>query len=110
MQELTILHFTNSWQLKNIGDIQATGTVNMTTAGDQVASITITNGGYGYKQSVDNSYNTHPTIVFVNAGGDTTGFWCCCTSSYWVVKILWVTVVLLIELRELSIQHQLRSK
>ena len=58
---------------ENIGDIQATGTVNMTTAGDQVESITITNGGYGYVQSVDNTYDLHPEITFTNAGGDTTG-------------------------------------
>ena len=58
---------------ESIGDIQATGTVTMTVAGDQVAGITITNGGYGYVQSVDNSYNLHPTITFTNAAGDTTG-------------------------------------
>jgi len=59
--------------VENVGDIQATGTVNMTTAGDQVASITITNGGYGITQSVDGSYNLHPTVTFNNAAGDTTG-------------------------------------
>ncbi len=58
---------------ESIGDIQATGTVTMTVAGDQVGGITITNGGYGYVQSIDNSYNLHPTITFTNAGGDTTG-------------------------------------
>ena len=58
---------------ESIGDIQATGTVTMTVANDQVAGVTITNGGYGYVQSVDNSYNLHPTITFTNAGGDTTG-------------------------------------
>ena len=58
---------------ESIGDIQATGTVTMTVAGDQVGGITITNGGYGYVQSVDNSYNIHPTITFTNAAGDTTG-------------------------------------
>ena len=58
---------------ESIGDIQATGTVTMTVAGDQVGGITITNGGYGYVQSVDNSYNLHPTITFTNAAGDTTG-------------------------------------
>ena len=58
---------------EDIGDIRATGTVTMTVAGDQVAGITITNGGYGYVQSVDNSYNLHPTITFTNAAGDTTG-------------------------------------
>ena len=45
----------------------------MTTAGDQVESITITNGGYGYVQSVDNTYDLHPELTFTNAGGDTTG-------------------------------------
>ena len=59
--------------VENVGDIQATGTVNMTTAGDQVASISIVNGGYGIKQTIDNTYNTHPTITFVNAVGDSTG-------------------------------------
>ena len=59
--------------IENIGDIEATATVNMTTAGDQVASLTITNGGYGIKQSVDASYNLHPIVTFSNAAGDTTG-------------------------------------
>ena len=59
--------------VENVGDIQATGTVNMTTAGDQVASISIVNGGYGISQTIDNTYNTHPTITFVNAVGDSTG-------------------------------------
>ena len=59
--------------VENVGDIQATGTVNMTTAGDQVSSITISNGGYGIKQTVDGTYNLHPTVTFTNAGGDSTG-------------------------------------
>ncbi len=59
--------------VENVGDIQATGTVNMTTAGDQVASITISNGGYGIQQTVDGTYNLHPTVTFTNAGGDSTG-------------------------------------
>ena len=59
--------------VENVGDIQATGTVNMTTAGDQVESITISNGGYGINQSVDGTYNLHPTITFTNAGSDSTG-------------------------------------
>ena len=58
---------------ENTGDIQATGTVNLTSAGDQVASISITNGGYGIPQTVDGTYNLHPTITFTNAGSDTTG-------------------------------------
>ena len=59
--------------IENIGDIQATGTVVMSTAGDQVSSITINNGGYGITQSVDGSYNIHPTVTFTPAAGDTTG-------------------------------------
>jgi len=59
--------------IENTGDIQATGTVVMTTAGDQVASITINNGGYGIPQTVDGTYALHPTITFTNASGDTTG-------------------------------------
>ena len=45
----------------------------MTTAGDQVQSLTITNGGYGIPQTVDGTYNIHPTVTFTNAAGDTTG-------------------------------------
>ena len=59
--------------IENTGDIEATATVNMTTAGDQVASLTITNGGYGIPQTIDGTYNLHPTITFSNAVGDTTG-------------------------------------
>jgi len=59
--------------IENIGDIQATGTAIMTAAGDQVASIAITNGGYGIEQYVDNSYDLHPTITFTNDPSDTTG-------------------------------------
>tara|TARA_Y100000004_G_scaffold192607_1_gene253459 strand:- start:723 stop:4901 length:4179 start_codon:yes stop_codon:yes gene_type:complete len=59
--------------VENVGDIQATGTVVMTTAGDQVDSITITNGGYGIEQTIDGTYNTHPTVTFTNGSGDTTG-------------------------------------
>ena len=58
---------------ENIGDIRATGTVVMTSAGDQVASISITNGGYGYVQSVDNTYDLHPELTFTNDASDTTG-------------------------------------
>ena len=64
---------TPTLAFENIGDIRATGTVNMTTAGDQVESITITNGGYGYVQSVDNTYDLHPELTFTNASGDNTG-------------------------------------
>ena len=59
--------------VENTGDIQATGTVVMTTAGDQVDSITITAGGYGIPQTVDSSYALHPTITFTNDASDTTG-------------------------------------
>ena len=59
--------------VENVGDIQCTATVNLTSAQDQVASCTIVNGGYGIVQSVDNTYNTHPTVTFVNAIGDSTG-------------------------------------
>ena len=59
--------------IENVGDIQATGTVVMTSAGDQISSITITNGGYGIEQSVDNTYVLHPTVTFTNGVGDTTG-------------------------------------
>jgi hypothetical protein len=58
---------------ENTGDIQAQGTVVMTTAGDQVESINITNGGYGYIQTVDGTYNLHPTLTFTNDSSDTTG-------------------------------------
>lgn len=59
--------------VENIGDIQATATVNMTAAGDQVASLTITNGGYGIKQNIDESFVTHPTVTFTNNASDSTG-------------------------------------
>jgi hypothetical protein len=58
---------------ENTGDIRALGTVVMTTAGDQVQSINITNGGYGYTQTVDGTYNLHPTLTFTNDSSDTTG-------------------------------------
>ena len=59
--------------IENTGDIQATATAVLTTAGDQVASLTINNGGYGIPQTVDGTYNVHPTVTFTNASGDTTG-------------------------------------
>ena len=59
--------------IENTGDIQATGTVVMTPAGDQVASITIGNGGYGIPQTVDGTYALHPTVTFTNNASDTTG-------------------------------------
>ena len=45
----------------------------MTTAGDQIASVTVNNGGYGYSQYIDGTYNTRPTITVTNDSGDTTG-------------------------------------
>ena len=59
--------------IENAGDIQATATAVMTAAGDQISSITINNGGYGYEQYVDTSYDIHPTITITNDPGDTTG-------------------------------------
>ncbi|AOO10235.1 hypothetical protein RW01021201_087 [Synechococcus phage S-RIM8] len=59
--------------IESSGDIQATAVPVMTTAGDQVSSLTITNGGYGYVQNVDGSSVLHPTITFNNDPGDTTG-------------------------------------
>ena len=59
--------------VEDIGDIQATGTVNMTTAGDQVASVTVTDGGYGIVPYIDGTYNLRPTITVTNAQGDSTG-------------------------------------
>ena len=59
--------------IENAGDIQATATAVMTTAGDQIASVTVNNGGYGYSQYVDGTYNIRPTITVTNDSGDTTG-------------------------------------
>ena len=59
--------------IENTGDVQATATAVMTAAGDQVASISVVNGGYGIPQTVDGTYNLHPTVTFTNATGDTTG-------------------------------------
>ncbi len=59
--------------IENTGDIQATATAVLTAAGDQVASLTVTNGGYGIPQTVDGTYAIHPTVTFTNASGDTTG-------------------------------------
>ena len=64
---------TPTLTIENIGDIQANVSVNMTAAGDQIESVNITNGGYGYEQSVDTSYVLHPTIDVVNDPGDTDG-------------------------------------
>ena len=58
--------------VENIGDIQATVNATMTTAGDQVSSLNITNGGYGYTQSITAGVLS-PTITFTPAAGDTTG-------------------------------------
>ena len=45
----------------------------MTTAGDQIASVNITSGGYGYTKYVDNTYATRPTVTVTRDGSDTTG-------------------------------------
>jgi len=58
--------------IENSGDIQATASVLMTVAGDQVSSVTISNGGYGYVQEVTTNV-LHPTITFTNDPSDTTG-------------------------------------
>ena len=58
--------------IENIGDIQATAAAVMTTAGDQISSVTVSNGGYGYSQSITAGVLS-PTITFTPAAGDTTG-------------------------------------
>ncbi|AIX17738.1 hypothetical protein Syn7803C67_86 [Synechococcus phage ACG-2014b] len=58
--------------IEDDGDIQATVTAVLTSAGDQIQSLTITNGGYGYNQYVETNV-LHPTITFTNDSGDTTG-------------------------------------
>lgn len=58
--------------IENSGEIQAQAVVNMTSDGDQVGSLTVTNGGYGYKKVVT-AGTLHPTVTFTNAGIDTTG-------------------------------------
>ena len=58
--------------IENSGEIQAQAVVNMTADGDQVGSLTVTNGGYGYKKVVT-AGTLHPTVTFTNAGIDTTG-------------------------------------
>ena len=45
----------------------------MTTAGDQVASVTVTDGGYGIVPYIDGTYNLRPTVTVTNAQGDSTG-------------------------------------
>lgn len=59
--------------IENDQDIAATTTVVMTAAGDQIDSVNITNGGYGYEKYVDNTFNTRPTVDVTNDPGDTTG-------------------------------------
>lgn len=58
--------------IENAGDIQSTAVAVMTVAGDQVSSVTISNGGYGYKQEITTNI-LHPTITFTNDASDTTG-------------------------------------
>lgn len=54
------------------GDIQATAVAVMTAAGDQVASITVTGAGYGYKKELIGS-TLHPTVTITNDPGDSSG-------------------------------------
>ena len=53
--------------------VDAVATATMTASGDQIDSLNITTEGYGYVQSVDGTFNLHPTITVTNAVGDTTG-------------------------------------
>lgn len=59
--------------IEAISDLEAQVTVNMTAAGDQIESVSIDNGGYGYKANIDPLGNYHPTVDVVNAVGDTSG-------------------------------------
>ncbi|WLW37032.1 baseplate wedge subunit [Synechococcus phage S-MS29] len=59
--------------VENNADIEVTTTAVMTTAGDQISSVNITSGGYGYTKYVDNTYATRPTVTVTRAGSDTTG-------------------------------------
>lgn len=52
--------------------VRATGTAVMTSSGDQIASVNITQRGSDYKQEVIGGV-LHPTITVTNAVGDTTG-------------------------------------
>ena len=58
--------------IEAIGDVPAVVTANMTTAGDQIASVTVTDGGYGYPGEVTLGVY-HPTATVTPAVGDTTG-------------------------------------
>ena len=58
--------------IENAGDVQATATATMTASGDQVSSITVTAGGYGYEKQLIGS-TLHPTVTFTNDPADTTG-------------------------------------
>ena len=55
-----------------IGDIAAAATAVMTVAGDQIESVNVTTGGYGYVQTIT-AGTLHPTVTVTNAAGDTTG-------------------------------------
>lgn len=57
----------------NIIGIDAVATAVMTTGGDQIQSVNMTTEGYGYEQSIDNSYILHPTVTVTNDPSDTTG-------------------------------------
>lgn len=62
-----------SLTIESISDIGATTVVNMTPAGDQIESISITNGGYGYTSYVDPLGQYHPTVTVVNDPSDLDG-------------------------------------
>ena len=53
--------------------VDAVATATMTGSGDQILSVNITTEGYGYVQSVDGTFNLHPTVTVTNDAGDTTG-------------------------------------
>lgn len=58
--------------VENSGELQASGVVTMTGDGDQISSIAVSNGGYGYSKTVTAGV-LHPTVVFTNNASDTTG-------------------------------------
>ena len=58
--------------IEAIGDVAAAATAVMTVAGDQIESVNVTTGGYGYVQTVT-AGTLHPTVTVTNAAGDTTG-------------------------------------
>jgi hypothetical protein len=53
--------------------VDAVATATMTASGDQIDSVNITTEGYGYVQSVDGTFDLHPTVTLSNDVSDTTG-------------------------------------